>query len=539
VLLGKGESELSRIAPPLIEALESRQLLSTYYVSASGHDSKSGNSPHNAWKSIDRLNRQVLRAGDLVLFQGGKTFGGSIYVPSAEGGTASKSVVFSSYGSGRATISSGTRAGIDIAQTGGVAVTNLNFTGGKGNSWPGVWIHTDRANKRLSNIHIKNVEVKNYGREGIKISIDGNKSSLSNVKIERASLHDNVYGGLKATAQAHNANKNWMVDRVRAFNNPGSKSAGGAVTGSGIFVADVEDAVIQNCVAFNNGQNGSAPVGHLDRRLQPRRVPVQRVVQQQDAHDQRRRRVRLRLGHAQLGHAVQLQPRQRRPGLPHLCRLARRERQRHPLQHLRGRRPQERQGGDSARRQRHQHRRAQQRRLHDAQRRLAIRGVRRARLGQQRQGAQEHPRAEQHLQTTGGVKVVALTGNVAKNGTFRFNANAYYSSGKPFKIQWGDRAYTSLTPGAGGKGQEKYSGVATGFQGDPRLKAPGHGGTIGNPDKLRSKLGAYQLARTSPVINKGVPRLAFLSARVKQPFDFFGRKGLRNGKYDIGVNEVK
>jgi hypothetical protein len=143
------------------------------------------------------------------------------------------------------------------------------------------------------------------------------------------------------------------------------------------------------------------------------------------------------------------------------------------------------------------------------------------------------------FQTTGGVKVVALTGNVAKNGTFKFNANAYYSSGKAFKIQWGDRSYTSLSAWRSGKGQEKYSGVATGFQGDPRLKAPGHGGTIGNPDKLRSKLGAYQLARSSPVINKGVPRLAFLSARVKQPFDFFGGKGLRNGKFDIGVNEVK
>ena len=78
----------------LIEALEPRRLLSTYYVSASGNDGKSGLSPAAAWRSIDRVNTQTLKPGDTILFQGGKTFSGSIYVPSTEGGTAKKPVVF-------------------------------------------------------------------------------------------------------------------------------------------------------------------------------------------------------------------------------------------------------------------------------------------------------------------------------------------------------------------------------------------------------------------------------------------------------------
>src|SRR5690349_15494246 len=71
-----------------MEALEGRQLLSTYYVSNSGSDSASGTSSGSAWKSIDRVNSATLKAGDKVLFQGGQTFSGGLYVPSKECGTS-------------------------------------------------------------------------------------------------------------------------------------------------------------------------------------------------------------------------------------------------------------------------------------------------------------------------------------------------------------------------------------------------------------------------------------------------------------------
>jgi hypothetical protein len=144
------------------------------------------------------------------------------------------------------------------------------------------------------------------------------------------------------------------------------------------------------------------------------------------------------------------------------------------------------------------------------------------------------------FQTTGGVKVVALYGGVAqKTQNFRFNANAYYSTGASFKIQWGNKSYSSLSSWRSSKGQEKWSGVATGFQGDPRLRAPGYGGTIGDADKLQVKLRAYTLARSSPIINKGVPKVSFLHSAARPAKDFFGRKGLRGGKFDLGIEEVR
>src|SRR5829696_2083942 len=141
----------------VIEPLESRQLLSTYYVSPHGKDSAKGTDPSHAWKTVARVNQQVLKAGDMVLFQGGKSFSGSLYVPSKEGGSDKKPVIFSNYGKGRASIYSGSKPGLDVAQAAGVAVTNLIFVGSgmKSNKTPGIYFHADWSGKKLSYIHIR------------------------------------------------------------------------------------------------------------------------------------------------------------------------------------------------------------------------------------------------------------------------------------------------------------------------------------------------------------------------------------------------
>src|SRR4051812_42826344 len=142
-----------------MEALEDRRLLSTYYVNTSGSDSASGTSTGSAWKSINRVNSQVLKAGDKALFQGGQTFSGGLYIPSKECGTSTAPVTFSTYGSGRATIKSGTKAGIDIAQGAGIDISNLNFVGSTSGSVAGIWIHMDFTNKNVSRINVKDVDV--------------------------------------------------------------------------------------------------------------------------------------------------------------------------------------------------------------------------------------------------------------------------------------------------------------------------------------------------------------------------------------------
>src|SRR5690348_8281393 len=75
-----------------------------FYVSSSGNDSSSGTSSLSAWKTITKVNSKNFSGGDQILFEGGKTFSGKIYLDAGDTGTAANPVVVSSYGTGRAVI---------------------------------------------------------------------------------------------------------------------------------------------------------------------------------------------------------------------------------------------------------------------------------------------------------------------------------------------------------------------------------------------------------------------------------------------------
>ncbi len=77
----------------------------TYYLSGSGNDNNPGKSAEQSWKTIDRLNKAILKLGDSVLFHAGQSFIGTIQV--RQSGTIKKPIVFSTYGDGPKTIISG------------------------------------------------------------------------------------------------------------------------------------------------------------------------------------------------------------------------------------------------------------------------------------------------------------------------------------------------------------------------------------------------------------------------------------------------
>jgi Right handed beta helix region len=99
----------------------------TYYVSPSGDDRQSGRSPARAWRTVDRVDRAVLRPGDRVLFQGGKVFSDRELEPPASG-TARAPIRFASYGGGRAQLKGGTDVWIPAGRH-DLVFANLDFTG--------------------------------------------------------------------------------------------------------------------------------------------------------------------------------------------------------------------------------------------------------------------------------------------------------------------------------------------------------------------------------------------------------------------------
>jgi hypothetical protein len=196
----------------------------------------------------------------MILFQGGQSFDGGLYVSTKEAGSAERQIIFTSYGSGRATIRSGAVAGLEVSEVAGVAVTNLNFIAGAGNDTTGIYFHAGMADHTLSSVHIRKVDVRGYGHDGVTIIASGAGSTINDVKVEQSNLHDNLWSGISVTGTLASKSHNYLIDRVRAFNNTGLNS-GKFVTGNGIYVANVEDATVQRCLAFNNGAKGVAPVG--------------------------------------------------------------------------------------------------------------------------------------------------------------------------------------------------------------------------------------------------------------------------------------
>lgn len=518
----------------LVEQLECRQLLSTYYISAHGSDSASGKSTKQAWRSIDRVNAQVLKPGDKVLFEGGKTFNGGIYLPSKEAGTASKPIIFSNYGNGRATIKSGNKAGIDIAQGAGVAITNLNFVGSgmKSNDTPGIYLHADWNNMKLSSFHVRNVEVKNYGRTGIYIKTSGKNSSLANVKIERASLHDNLWGGLKATGSKDNANKNWVVQYVKAYNSPGDGTTY-HVTGSGIFISHAENLVVQKSIAFNNGERGAAPVGmwvssSKNVVFQYNESYNNRTMTGTDGGgfdfdwDVYNSTMQYNYSHGNDGPGYLLCPASHGGGgniiRYNISENDGRKNGRSGIQLF----------GEVV----------------DAQ--IYNNTVYMSPSGKGDNAAfwahddgSNLPKnvlvRNNIFYAAGGTKVVKANGATAKKGSIKFTGNNYYAGGKELQIQWGSKKFKDLASWRKATGQEKTRTRITGYTGNPKLLNPGKGGTIGNADKLKN-LSAYKLSHKSKLINRGMAIPSFLASTVK---DFFGGHLPKGGRYDIGANEVK
>jgi hypothetical protein len=69
-----------------------------YYVDATnGNDDNSGNTPEQAWQSIEKVNGANLTAGDSVLFKRGETFRGNL-VPKS--GSALGNITYGAYGTG-------------------------------------------------------------------------------------------------------------------------------------------------------------------------------------------------------------------------------------------------------------------------------------------------------------------------------------------------------------------------------------------------------------------------------------------------------
>ena len=504
-----------------------------YYVSPAGQDTNAGTSPAVAWQTINRANNQVLSPGDQLLFQGGATFAGTIYFGPFAGGTAVSPVRVSSYGTGRAAINGGNTNGFYAYNCAGLVVSNLNFVGSgrTTNQNSGIEFYDDGggAARMLNFIRISQVDVGGFGYVGIVIGGWNGTNAYSDVRLTDVDAHDNGSAGIQTYAQYPNLNTNVYAGHCRAWNNPGSATQ----TGDGILFGEVNNALIERCVAWTNGWLGNAGIGIWTYDS------TQVTIQFCESHHNRTAgaqdgggfdldggvtfsALQYNYSHDNDGAGYGLYEYSGAP--PYSNNVVRfnisqndgRKNSYSGIQLWNG-------GGGI--------------REVDIYHNTifispAVSGTPR---GVYFQTAASNVRLRNNLLVAmGGLRLVE--GPSGQSGVL-FQGNNYWSSGDAFAIKWGSSTYTTLTAWRTSSGLERIGTTNVGLSVDPRLVSPGGGTTVGNADLLGA-LTAYQLQTYSPLREAGLDLPALFGMNVG-PIDFYANAVPNGLTFDIGAHDAR
>jgi hypothetical protein len=231
----------------------------TYYVNSSGSNNNNGLTPSTAWKTITKVNAFKIKPGDKVLFAGGQTFIGNLYLDSSDANDSLNLVTISSYGTGRAIINAANDYGIYVYNTQGLTISNLIIEGAgmDVNTADGVSVYTDLdGDVKLRNITIKNIEVRDFGKSGISIGSWNKNSGFNNLLVDSSEVHHVKENGITFWGYTSQTHVGWAHQNVTLRNSYVHDVTGYSSTshkGSGIIMGQVDLGLIDRCVAHNNG----------------------------------------------------------------------------------------------------------------------------------------------------------------------------------------------------------------------------------------------------------------------------------------------
>ena len=267
-----------------------------FFLDAKSGDDAGAASRESPWRTISRANTHDFAPGDRLLFQGGQTFAGNLALDARDAGTAERPVTIGSYGEGRARIDAGRGTGIFMRDAGGIVVRDLVVIGaGPGrNVGSGVRFENTRGDgSKLEGIRVLDVECSGFGgrisekMSGFKIPFydfgegifvgckaeDQTRSGFRDVLIERCMAFDNAFCGIavagretadfraEAGEETRYTNADVRILHCSAHDNPGDPRFTQNHSGSGIFVQDVDGALVDHCLAWNNGVRCAATSG--------------------------------------------------------------------------------------------------------------------------------------------------------------------------------------------------------------------------------------------------------------------------------------
>lgn len=257
--------------------LLSRTLVTSkiYFISPSGNDSNNGTSAATAWKTIARVNAATFAPGDVVLFEGGKTFNGMLYITSS--GSNGFNIRFASYGTGRATINGGSGTAVFAYNASYITIDSLvaagswNAASQSGNDSYGIFFYTDIPGAvKLGEAAVTRCEVKGFNKSGISFLSwpgDGSQSGYNKITVMGNNVHDNGASGISTLGPSGTAGStvyafsNVYVGYNRVHDNMGIKSNTSSHSGNGIIIGDAAAGTVEYNAAYNNGWYNNAASG--------------------------------------------------------------------------------------------------------------------------------------------------------------------------------------------------------------------------------------------------------------------------------------
>jgi hypothetical protein len=226
-----------------------------YYVTPTGNDSNPG-TKEQPWQSIDKVNSAAFAPGDSILFEGGKTFSGTIKLDEKDTATAESKITVTSSGTGPSIINGGNNSGLVANQCSHIIVKNISFVGSgrkKGNTENGV------SAVDCNDVEFTRIDVSGFQKSGL--SVDGCRDA----RITYVRAHDNGAAGIGVGGSQKRWSEHIYIAHCVAENNPGDPTNLTNHSGNGIVVGQLINCVIEYCEAMNNGwdmpRRGNGPVG--------------------------------------------------------------------------------------------------------------------------------------------------------------------------------------------------------------------------------------------------------------------------------------
>ncbi|ALJ01227.1 hypothetical protein DC20_05170 [Rufibacter tibetensis] len=238
-----------------------------YYLSREGDDTNPG-TREKPWRSLEKLNGVDLEPGETVYLEGGATFPGTLILDLLDSGSKGKAVTITSYGTGPATIDGGAKEAV-IIKSSFFRLKGVNARGAgrkEGNTSNGIEL------QKASDGTLEQVTVEGFQHTGLMLY------SCHNVEAVKVVAKNNGFCGIYVTGEYIEKNGRWVfsdndkeysknitLKDCLAENNPGDPSILDNHSGNGILVDMTKGALIDHCVATNNGwdmpRGGNGPVG--------------------------------------------------------------------------------------------------------------------------------------------------------------------------------------------------------------------------------------------------------------------------------------